>query len=165
MGFTLVELVMVLAVMGILASLAIPVLGRVGQIRSATVLNRVVVHLRTMQARAMSTHRRTWVVFNATANLYQAYIEDPDTPGKANRIAAIDPLTQDALSVQLDEGFFAGVDLTAVDFNGGAEIGFDNLGVPYDIAEVALTAQGSLSFSGGDVVTVDPQTGYVATGP
>ena len=48
--------------------------------------------------------------------------------------------------------------------DGGTELGFDSEGVPSDSSETLLSAPGSVSFSSGDQVTVEPETGYVSTG-
>ena len=64
----------------------------------------------------MSTHLQTWVVFDVSAESYQAYIEDASNPGKANRVAATDPLTRGSLTVTLSDGLL-GTGLSTVDIS------------------------------------------------
>ena len=79
---------------------------------------------------------------------------------KANRIAATDPLTQGALSGTLNRDFLAGVAITSVNINGGDEIEFDSFGTPYDQTSTALTAAGTIGFTTGSAVRIEPVTGY-----
>ncbi len=164
-GFTTVELVLVLVIAGILAGLAVPVVSRISALRSDAAISSLAGHIRYVQTQAMATRRRTWLVFDATADSYAGYIEDPATPGKENRIALTDPLTRSALAVTMDAGVFAGIDLSAANINGGAELVFDSRGRPKDASEAALTSNGTITFSTGMAIAIAAETGHLAITP
>jgi len=161
-GFTLIELVTVIAILGIV-SIAVggPTLAFLDGIRSSSAAARLASDIRYVQRLALNCGQRTWVVFNAGADQYALYIEDPANPGKANRTALPHPLDQTTAPVQFGVGPFANVTINTVNINGTAELEFDSFGVPYDANGSALSAAAAINLSSGITLTVHPVSGAV----
>jgi prepilin-type N-terminal cleavage/methylation domain-containing protein len=163
-GFTLLELVAVLAIVGILAGATVTVALRIEGVRAAAAVDALVAHIRYLQSVALAKNLRTWVVFDTAANEYRGYEEDPANPGRAGRQLAVDPLTRKNMTIDLDEGFMHGVRLATAAINGGTELSFDSYGAPYDQAGTALATQATIGFADGSNVTISPETGYCGIG-
>lgn len=164
-GFTLIELVTVMAIIGIVAGAGAACALRIEAVRSAAALDGMVANLRYLQGLALAKSVRTWVVFDTAANTYRGYEEDPAAPGRAGRQPTLDPLTRTPMVVALDEGFMSGTRVTAAAFNGGAELAFDSRGAPYDGLGAPLAREGTIVLADGRTVTVSPETGYCAIAP
>lgn len=161
-GFTLVELIAVTVIAAILAVVAIPSYSAVTASRGAYARRQIVRDISYARERAVATGTRTWVVFNIALNRYSVLAENPLSPGRSGAVVLPDPANSAATYLQvLGTGHFAGVTLTAANFDGGAEIGFDWLGGPLNMSETALAAQGTITLIGGYSVTVQPLTGLV----
>jgi hypothetical protein len=81
---------------------------------------------------AMATGRRTWVDFHTSSNSYDMYIEDPDDPGRSNRIRVAHPVTGGNFSVNLNTGEYEDVRIDYVYFLFRSEVEFDWEGRPYN---------------------------------
>ena len=161
-GYTLIEVLAVILVAGILAGAAASGVSRLSSLKGEAALNTVVAHVRYLQGIALARNLRTWVSFDAAGNSLRGYVEDPDHPGAAGRLAAQDPISHKALAVDLDDGCGGGIWISAVNFDGGSEVCFDGFGSPFDAAGGALDAEGTVTFADGSVVAVSPMTGYAS---
>ncbi len=150
-----------MVVIVVMSAVAIPSLSALNDSKDGLASSRVLSALRHAQALAMATNRLTWVVFDTGTDTVSVYAEDPANPGKANRLAATDPLTRGAMSVVLNADAFDGVSITAVSINGTVEVQFDTLGRPYDTNGVLLAANGTVDLSSGDTITITKVTGLV----
>jgi prepilin-type N-terminal cleavage/methylation domain-containing protein len=160
-AFTLVELVTVIVILAITSLVtAGPVLLYMGTVRGGAAAARISSDIRYMQRMALSSGRRTWIVFDTATNSYQLYMEDPANPGKAGRLPVTHPMEQTSGSIQLGSGTFAGVSISTATIGSGAEIEFDNFGQPYDTAGVAVSAAGQVTLSSGNTVTLQPVSGF-----
>lgn len=155
-GFTLIELVMVMVLIGILALVAFPRFENINRTRAQAAAMKLRSDLRYIQMLSMQTQQQTRVVFNAAADNYQLQILN-----LAGWAAVTNPGTRAAYSVQLNAGEFQGVDISAADFNGGSTVIFNRLGVPADAAGTALVANGVVTLNGAFQVTVSPSEGVV----
>lgn len=158
-GFTLIELVAVVAVAGVLAVVAAPSLANLGAAREDLAASRVRALLAFAQETAMASNTDTWVAFDTSAETATAWVEDAANPGKANRVALLDPLTRAQLVVTLGQAGHPG--LSSADFGSTTEVQFDQDGVPYGAAGVALTADGTAQLDGGTTIRVRKTTGLV----
>lgn len=165
-GFSLVELVAVFAVAAVLAAVAIPSLTSVGTARAAAAARLALRDLTQARERAIATGVPTWIAFDLAAQSYTVSAEDPDAPGRASASFLTNPTSGKPLTRTLNTAEFANVQITAVNFDANAVLGFDWLGRALSITESPLVAQGTLTFTGGHTVTIEPGTGLVAlTGP
>ncbi len=164
-GFTTVELVITIVILGILSGVAVPALAKISSLRHGAGLSVLVQDLRYAQSLAMSDQLRTWVVFDVSANSYSMFIEPSAGAGRSGRVPLEDPLTHDDLLRDLDELSVGALTLSSVNISGGVELEFDASGTPYDASESKLTTDAMLLFSDGTSITIYSQTGFAQLVP
>jgi MSHA pilin protein MshC len=163
-GFTLIELVMILVLIGIIAVFAAPKLGNIATTNAGAFADKLRADIRYAQNMAMSTNRRYRVYFNTAPSPNPGYtvVNDANgngTWGEAGEVV-MDPAGSGDLNIALNAGQYAGITFSAVGFSGNY-VEFNALGVPYDSGG-ALTLSKNVTISpGGAIVTVTAQTGAV----
>ena len=157
-GFTLIELVVVVTILGVMAAVAGPSLSNLTNSRQGLGATRVRTVLIFAQQTAMASNLDTWVSFDTASEQVSAYVEDPDNLGKANRMAMTDPLSRSALVLLLGG---TGPGLSSADFNSTIEVQFDQAGIPYDADGTALSSDGTIGIDGGLTVRVTKTTGLI----
>lgn len=158
-GFTLVETLVVLTVIGVVSAVSVVSLASLGDTRDAAAARRMLHDLSYAREMALSLGSRTWVKFNTGEQTYSMFAETTATPGRAGARELIDPATGYSYVQSLNKDEFAGVRMTSVSFDGAAYLGFDWMGAPLASAESALVNAGTVDFSGGHRLTVEPLTG------
>ncbi len=83
-GFSLIELIAVMIVVGILAAAVAPVLSATARTRAAMAARHLVRDLTFARQRAVATGTRSWVVFDTAAETWTVLVEDPASPGRIN---------------------------------------------------------------------------------
>ena len=152
-GFTLIELVMVLILIGIIAVVAIPRLSDVTATNAGAFAKKLRADMRYAQDLAMTRNQRARITFRTLPNGY-------DITLGGNPVT--DPATGSPFSITLNTGQYAGISISAVEFS-GSYIEFNTLGVPFESGGM-LAVSKSVTVSGGGInqnVTVQPQTGAV----
>jgi prepilin-type N-terminal cleavage/methylation domain-containing protein len=162
-GFSLIELIAVLVIAAIMAGIAVPTLSTLASTRAAAAAKLIARDLTYARERAMTTGSRTWVVFNTGSNSYSVLQEPAGTPGRVNAVSINDPSTQKAWVQTLGTAQFSGVSITAASFDSAAEIGFDWLGKPLNSAQASLAANGTVTLTGSQTVTVQAGSGLTTT--
>jgi len=164
-AFSFIELIVVITVVVILAVVTVPMFASMTEQRLRRASHELAMHLKLARDLAVATRRHTWVDFDAANEIYRVYIEDPNTPGRANRIWVPDPVTGSSqLQVTLNQGIWAGVTITTATFGTRTEVEFDRLGQPYDGLGNLLTSDGTVLLAGGGrstTVRVVASTGFV----
>jgi prepilin-type N-terminal cleavage/methylation domain-containing protein len=164
-GFTLIEMIVVIALLGIAAALVIPQMGSVHSLRVQAAVRTVVSDLTFAQADAIAFQQRRALVFDSTTNAYRiiaipgSTIDETNTlfsPGGPNGRYVTDLNSQE----------FAGARITATDFEIENTIIFDDLGAP------AAAPTGDAPGRGGSVtingsaqtfhIVVEPFTGRIS---
>jgi len=161
-GFTLVELVAVLVIVAVLAAAVAPSLRATDGVRGAMAAKQLLRDLTFARQRAVATGARSWVVFDTGAETWTMLAEDPDNPGRAGARVLTDPSDGGFYIETLGSGSFIGMSIVSASFDGASEVGFDWLGRPLNATESDLSAQGTVMLSGGHLVTVAAETGYMA---
>ncbi len=152
-GFTLIELVMIIVLLGILAVVAAPRLGNIASTNAGAFTDKLRADIRYAQNLAMTRNARFRVHFNSAPapNPGYAVTDGANTP-------VLDPAGGGNLSVVLNAGNYNGITVASP----FPFIEFDSLGRPYNNAGVLLAAAATLTVSPGAIpVVVSPQTGAV----
>ena len=160
-GFTLIEIILVVVIIGIAAFLTIPMLSDAADMQARSAANQIVADLDYAKSMAMTHQQNYSLVFDTADNSYQiqdasgTVIEHPLRPGTNYVISFSDDR-------HLDQ-----VDITNVNFDSDISdaITFDYLGSPYSgIGTGSTLNDGQITVQAGDftlTVDVEPVTGYV----
>jgi type II secretion system protein H len=157
-GFTLIELIIVVVILGIAAAMAIPMMSSASSMQVRSAAGMVAADLEYAKSMAISTGQVHAVVFDDAAESY----EIQDSTG--NIIAH--PVRKGfnyVIDFQNDSRLDR-VDIVNVDFNANATVKFDYLGMPWDAGDVPLN-NGVVTLRAGDdtwTVTVEAVTGYIS---
>jgi len=160
-GFTLAEVIVVVVILGIAATVIIPMISDTSGMRVTSAARHISSTLLFAQTSAISTQQPLQVVFDDDAETYEVQDEDgtvvpdPVIPGKSLRTDYLnDPRLQN-------------ITLETADFDGGGKIWFDRLGMPYsgpDKDNLTALNDGSISVQSGNnvmTITVEPITGRI----
>jgi prepilin-type N-terminal cleavage/methylation domain-containing protein len=158
-GFTVFELIVVMAIIGIAAWIAYPRLSALNEIKLDSAARRLASDLRYAQSQSIAKRAVHGVLFEPSAGRYTVYspttaapVTDPANPAR--------PLRVDFL----ESGPFQGVSISSAAFGTSRGVSFDYFGVPRDTAGAELAAAGRviLSYQGAaDTIDVTPGTGKV----
>jgi prepilin-type N-terminal cleavage/methylation domain len=171
-GFTLVEILIVVMVMGILATISLPAINSTLQgsrLRGAAY--EVVTALEYAQLTAMTSGRGTRVVigdnqesigvrqYTSNADFFTGGDELAENDVESGTYVLMPYPTKKGINYPItltDENRFQGVDITVSDFNAGSQVDFNAQGAPSKGGTATLAL-------GGDqiVVTLDALTGKV----
>jgi len=146
-GFTLIELVMVIVLIGILAVVAVPKLGDMKGMKAGAFADKLEADIRYAQNLAMTRNNRYRVYFNA------APAPAPDGYAVTNNAGTI----VENLSVVLNTGDYAGIQVVPP----FPYVEFDSLGRPYNNLGNLTAADAIITVSPGFSITIKPQTGAV----
>jgi Tfp pilus assembly protein FimT len=138
-SFTIIELVMIMVIIGIMASVTIVNMPDMENMRIAQAANKIQADIRFAQRLAMQLQRRTEILFSASTDSYSIYVENTYLANDwSTSVKAKNPLTLQDFDVQLNSEEFQGVDITTVLFN-SANYGlmFDRNGSPYGMLSTA----------------------------
>ena len=158
-GFTLIELVMMIAILGILALAFMPKTTANPRVRLEAACQKIALDLRYAQEMAMAQQVRFGVSFDTVNDAYFVYRVNIATKAK-------DPQTMnnfDVSFVTLNE--FKGMDIASTNFSNKVE--FDSKGGPYDGNGAVLSSQGIITVQAqvgaySRTVRIEPKTGKVS---
>lgn len=164
-GYTLIELLIVITILGILGSMALPSMGSTGVLRVHGAVRSIVADITFAQSDALAYQDGRAVMFEEEENRYTLVeVNGPDLDADAD--ALYDPQgPAQRYRVDLDERDFGGAYIENVEFNGGQNLVFDELGGPVPAGgSDSLSTGGSLEVVGQGSrfrITVAPFTGRV----
>lgn len=149
-GFTLIEIIIVVAILAIAAMTAIPLMSSGGSVQIRSAANMIAADLEYARSMAISRGQYYYVKFDEGADSYQ--IEDQ------NNVVISHPVKKGfdyIISFQNDSRLDK-VDITNVTFTNDI-IRFDCLGSPDDGGTIDLSANGPSA-----TITVEPVTGFIS---
>jgi MSHA pilin protein MshC len=157
-GFTLIELVMVLVLIGIIAAIAIPRLPSTAGSKAGAFAGKLQADIRYAQNLAMTRGTRSRVDFSV-ANQYSVLSSQT---GVCSFTSTFDPAASGPFIVRVNTGMYAGITL-APSMNC---LEYDSLGRPYNCTGLGNVCSSTFSgmtiaISSGGSVTVSAQTGAV----
>ena len=134
LGFSLVELLLIISILGLLSAISIPKVGDImADVREKAVAERVVEDLNYIRNYAIAHHDTTWMVVDDTQNQYALFVG----PSSGSRTLIPDPqtLASDTLDLDVD---YEGVTITSVSFGGLKEVSFNYWGTPSSGGSISL---------------------------
>jgi prepilin-type N-terminal cleavage/methylation domain-containing protein len=172
-GFTLVEILAVLVIIGIASAIVVPQLGTRDDLRAAAAARVIVADLIYAQNMAISGQKTIYVRFDTASNSYKLL----STAATGGDVIMSHPMTQ--LSYQQNFGSSSkgleSVTLSSVDFDGidslytnDFTLAFDEMGAPYAFdytqGNKSDLKNGSIVLTSGTfttTITVSPYTGEI----
>jgi prepilin-type N-terminal cleavage/methylation domain-containing protein len=161
-GFSFLELVIVLAILGILAVVAIPRILNMGEVRLDMALSKVAADLGYAREYAVNHNGRTRVTFSAGQDSYM--VEEYDAVTLAWGVLE-NPTTREDFDIRLGQGPYSNVDITGASFNGQSRVEFNSIGEPFGGgAPLASTGTVTMRYEGSSAqstISVTPVTGSI----
>lgn len=161
-GFTLVEIIIVVVILGIAALMAIPMLSSAADIQVRAAANRIAADLDYAKGLAITHQRAYSVVFDVSGESYE--IQDNIGNPVKNPVRPSDDFVVDFSA----DGRLSQVDIVTADFDSDSDdaITFDYLGSPYKGKNTStpLMNSGQITLQADSfslTVDVEPVTGYV----
>ena len=160
-GFTMIELIVVLAIIAIAAAIVVPIASSAGSMQLRAAVTMVAADLEYAKSMSISRGQRYSVVFDEANESYQITNEAGATishPIKGpSSLYAVDFRNDSRLSA---------VEIVGASFDGASTVSFDYLGIPYSVtaSPAALLNPGVITLRAGGVtrtVRVEPVTGYI----
>jgi type II secretion system protein H len=156
-GFTLVELLIVIVILGVAAAIAVPLASAAANLQLRSAVNMLAADLEYAKSQAIGTGQRHGVVFDIAAQTYRIVNASGDTiahPVKKG-FPYIVNFSGDARLGQ--------VTIAQVDFDGTSTVSFDYLGSPYNSASALDSGSVTLRAGGVDrTVSVEAVTGFIS---
>jgi len=157
-GFTLVELLIVIAIIMIAALTAIPMMSSAASVQIRSAANMLTADLEYAKSMSISRAQNFSVVFDKNTESY--WIEDQDGT------VILHPVKKgfDYVIDFQNDGRLNKVDIVDADFDGTSEVKFDYLGSPYNGSDTPLNS-GVISLQAGGTTTtirVEAVTGFIS---
>lgn len=165
-GYTLIEVLIVVVVLGIAGAMVVPTMGNTGIVRVQAGVRQIVSDITFIQSDAVAFQERRAMVVDPTTNSY-TLVQVPGTTIDTTTNALFDPTKPNGrYVVNLSDPIFGGATITACDFGAGSRtLIFDALGGPLATAGGNAPGQGgTITVQGAGatfVISVEAFTGRV----
>jgi prepilin-type N-terminal cleavage/methylation domain-containing protein len=155
-GYTLVEVLIVVTVLGIAGAVAAPAFSQTGVLRVQAALRSIVADISEAQSDALAMQQSRAVVFDASSTSY-TIVRVPGT--------TVDPSVDAIFTTHVGGSRYGDARFENVSFNDGTALIFDEMGSPVAAAGSSTPAnEGSLEVTGSSQrfrIAVQPYTGRV----
>lgn len=162
-GFTLVEILMVVVIIGIAGAIIVPEIGTRGDLRAAAAARLVMSDLNYAQNRAIATQKKHYVRFvgqqySVCDSSALIAIDHPLKPAQSNGKYVVTFGANGTTGLEQ-------VSIGTASFNTKSIIGFNDLGEPFafdGVTETPLTASGTIIVQSGTnslTIQIEPFTG------
>ncbi|MBS0189370.1 MAG: type II secretion system protein [Planctomycetes bacterium] len=155
-GYTLVEVLIVVTVLGIAAAMSVPAFSQTGVFRVQASLRTIVSEITELQSDALAMQQSRAIVFDVAKNSYTMC----RVPG-----TSVDPAVDGISTTVLTSALYGNAAIRNVNFNNGQTLIFDELGAPVTAAGSNTPApDGSLEIIGSGQtfkITVQGYTGRI----
>ncbi len=132
-GFTLIEILIVITLMGLAGALIVPYMGRSDGLQTQAAVRSIVADVSFAQFDAMANQAVRRVEFDIATNQVRLLGGDFTTGNPDDQYILEDPLSGGREFVlDLDAGRFGGTVIQSADFDGNTFITFDEVGGPVD---------------------------------
>lgn len=165
-GFTLVEMLVVIIILGIAGAMVIPQMGSVGVLRVQSAIRQVVSDITFAQSDAIAFQQRRAVMFDVTTSSY-SIVAIPGTRLEPETNTLFDPSKRDGRYVVTIGGELSGgARITAASFNNTTNLIFDDMGSPAaDVTGDTPGLGGTIRLAAADQVydiVIEPYTGRIS---
>jgi prepilin-type N-terminal cleavage/methylation domain-containing protein len=169
-GFTLVEILLVVIILGIASAILVPQIGQRSDLQAASAARVIMSDLLYAQNRAIATQQYQYVTFDVTNQKYTLYSGTSTAPGSI----LIHPVNLNNYVMTFrgsGANNFANVTLVSANFgNNQPTVSFDSQGVPYyytaaNSTNTAISGTGAVGISSGDytlTINVAQDTGDIS---
>ena len=160
-GFTMIELLIVVAILAIAAAIVVPMASSAGSMQLRAAVNMVAADLEYAKSMSISRGQKYAVVFDKNTESYR--ITDASGATISHPVRSGSPFIVDFRS----DGRLSQVDIVDVTFDGASAVSFDYLGSPYSGMPGSATPlnSGTITLQAGGAVKsvkVEAVTGYVS---
>ncbi|MEE9370073.1 MAG: GspH/FimT family pseudopilin [Sedimentisphaerales bacterium] len=155
-SFTMVEILIVMAIIAIAAMIVIPMMGSAASMQLQSAANMIAADLEYAKSMAISRSQTFSVVFDTAGESYRIENQNGDVIGHPVK-KGFDYV------IDLHDAGLDKVDIANVNFDASNTIKFDYIGSPYNGGGTALN-NGVITLQAGGVtttVTVEPVTGFI----
>jgi len=150
-GFTLIEIIIVVVILAIAAMTAIPLMSSAGSVQIRSAANMIAADLEYARSMAISRGQNYSIVFDDSTESYN--IKDQSDTVIPHPVKKGFPYTIDFQN----DSRLNKVNITGVNFNSTDSVTFDCLGSPDNGGTISLNANGATA-----TITVEPVTGYIS---
>jgi general secretion pathway protein H len=157
-GFTLIEVLLVVLILGIAAAVAVPMMSSAGSMQVRSAANMVAADLEYAKSMAISRGQPYSVLFDKTTESYRVLDHTGTVIGHPVKRGS------DYIIDFRNDGRLDQVNIVDASFDGTSKVTFDYLGSPYNGGGTALNS-GLVTLQAGGVtktVRVEPVTGFIS---
>lgn len=153
-AYTLVEVLVIVAILGILGAMIIPSMGQAGVLRAQSAIRTIVTDITFAQSDAMAFQRGRAVMFDLENNRYSIVQVTGPELDEVNDVMLDVSRPNGEMRVDLSDSRFWGATIASADFDGQPYLIFDEMGAP------VTTPGGNTPSSGGMIVIETPEESY-----